>query len=122
MLHVVYTTCNIHLIHSSIHLQKEYDGSEKEGMKKTSESEETILQGVARGGANIFGEEDDWMTLVTGSIRKEQPSSGKKNFKKSFDGKDLFSALDNYVRLFGESLPSANELKKKTLHIWICSC
>ena len=99
MLDVVYTTCNIHLIHSSIHLQKEYNGSEKEGTKKTSESEETRPHGVARGGANIFGEEDDWMILMTGSIRKEQPSSGKKNFKKSVDCNDLFSALGDYVRV-----------------------
>ena len=64
-------------------------------MKKTSESEKTKPHGVARGGANLFGEEDDWIPLVIGTIRKEQPSSRKKNFKKSFDGNDLFSALDD---------------------------
>ena len=55
----MYTTCNIHLIHSSIYLQKEHDDSEKEDVKKTGESEETKPQGRARSGTNLFGEEDD---------------------------------------------------------------
>ena len=109
----MYTTCDIHLIHLSIYLQKEHDTYKKEDVKKTGESKETKPQNRAISETNLFGEENDWITLGTGSIRKEQPLSGKKNSKKSFNNKDLFSALDDEVGLFGKSLPSAKELEKK---------
>ena len=85
-------------------------------MKKTGESKETKPQNRAISGTNLFGEEDDWITLGIGSIRKEQPSSGKKKSKKSFNNKDLFSALDDEIGLFGKSPPSAKELEKKKKH------
>ena len=46
---------------------------------------------------------------MTGSIKKERPSSGKKNSKKSSGSGDLFGTLDVEVEgeggLFGESSP-----------------
>lgn len=54
---------------------------------------------------------------MTGSIKKERPSSGKKKSKKSSGSGDLFGTLDDEVEeeggLFGESPPPVKEPEKK---------